>query len=254
MKNSAYEVIKNSDWFRDLPEEILASVVSKVKTHHLKHGDALIEKGNLDDSVFLIQSGWVKIVIPEHGAEAEMLLNHLGPAQMVGELSLIDRKPRSASVIAIEDVTALELTRDDFLEVMQDYPLMGLHMQITSSNRMRFVLTYVEQAMQWSQKIAEGDYSFLEEFENVASGIVDNNDTDATRANRFLKTFFKMAEDVQEREEALIKEVQRLKIEIDTTKRDEELDSITNSDFFEKLISDTKMIRDHRKPPDKDKK
>lgn len=249
MTKAAYQVLKNSDWFRELPEEIIELLVQKVQTHHLKPEDILIQKGNLDDSVFLIQDGWVKIVIPDDDEGGEMVLNHVGPSQMVGELSLVDRRPRSASVIAIEDLIALELTRDDFLEVMEEYPLMGLHMLITMSNRMRFVLTYVEQAMLWSQKIAEGDYSFLEEFESATSSIVDDSGSDMNRATRFLKTFFKMAEDVQEREQALIEEVQRLYIQIDTSKRDVEIENITGSDFFERLKSDTIQLRKQRKTP-----
>jgi CRP-like cAMP-binding protein len=140
----------------------------------------------------------------------------------------------------------LELTRDDFLHVMQTYPLMGLHMLVTMSKRMRFVLTYVEQAVQWSHKIAEGDYSFLEDQSDEESNVVDHTGTDETRANRFLAAFFTMAKGVQEREQQLQEQLIKLSIEIDKVKRDKEISEITESEFFNKLKSDTLHIREGR--------
>jgi CRP-like cAMP-binding protein len=246
MNSAAYDLIKKSDWFSELPDEVIHLLLQRIKERDLKVGDALIEKGKTDDSVFLIQDGWVKIVIPDEAGD-EMVLNHVGPREMVGELSLVDRRPRSASVIAISALKVLELTRDDFLYMMGEYPMMGLHMLITMSKRMRFVLTYVEQAVQWSHRIAEGDFSFLEENKpGEESNVVDHTATDETRANRFLAAFFAMAEGVKEREKQLQEQLIKLTIEIDKVKRDSEISQITESEFFNKLKSDTLHIREGR--------
>lgn len=254
MVQEIYDLLKQSDWFSNLPDEVISLLIKRVKQHELKPGDKIIERGKRDDSVFMIQEGWVKVVIPEEGEDGEMVLNHVGPGEMVGELSLVDQRPRSASVIALSDLKVLELTRRDFLEVMQEYPMMGLHMLITTSKRMRFVLTYLEQAVQWSHKIAEGDYSFLEEANNsdLERGIVDNSSSDTARANRFLAAFFKMAQDVRKRETELQEQVKLLIIQIDRTKRDSEIDSITGSDFFTKLKLETSQIREERDKSKKD--
>jgi hypothetical protein len=113
---------------------------------------------------------------------------------------------------------------------------------------MRFSLTYVEKAIQWSYKIAEGDYSFAqEEIQKTQNTfIIDNSRPDDARANRFLTAFFKMVEGVQKREEVLKKQVYELSIKIDPSVRDQEIDSVVSSEFFQKLKDESTEVRKTR--------
>ncbi len=254
MGKEIQKFIQRTSWFDNLPDDVTASLAEKVDQHTLKKDEALINIGDKSDSVFIIRNGWVKIVIPD-AKEGEIVLNHLGPGEFVGELSLIDQKPRSASVIALSEVDALELNRDDFLEVLNKFPMMGLYVISNISSRMRFTLTYLDKAVHWSYKIAEGDYSFAaEEISKVQNtSIIDNTKPDESRADRFLLAFFKMVEGIQQREKILLERVQALTIQIDETKRDEELERLTNSGFFQKLKNDTQGLRDSRTKPRKGK-
>ena len=247
MGKDIQEFIQRTSWFDNLPDDVTASLAEKVDQHVLKKGDALITIGDKSDSVFIIRYGWVKIVIPDD-KDGEIVLNHLGPGEFVGELSLIDQKPRSASVIALSEVDALELKRDDFLEVLNKYPMTGLYVISNISSRMRFTLTYLDKAVHWSYKIAEGDYDFAaEEISKVQNtSIIDNTKPDENRADRFLLAFFKMIEGIQMREKILLERVQALSIQIDETKRDEELEKLTKTGFFQKLKSDTQELRNSR--------
>jgi CRP-like cAMP-binding protein len=248
MDEGVLKFIGNSSWFKNLPASVTAQLAENVTQHFLEKGDALIEIGDMSDSVFVLRSGWVKIVIPDD-KDGEVVLNHLGPGEFVGELSLIDQKPRSASVIALSEVEALEFKRDDFLETLNAYPMLGLYVIANISSRMRYMVTYLDKAIHWSYKIAEGDYSFAAEEISKAqnTAIVDNTRPDDTRANRFLLAFFQMVEGVQKREQLLIEKLRELTIKIDVDKRDEELASLTGTAFFEKLQSDTQTIRRSRK-------
>ena len=250
MDKKTLKLIRQSEWFENLPDEIIQQLLERVIWHSLKPDEALIKKGDTDNSMFLILEGWVKVVIPDD-VEGEIVVNHVGPGELVGEMSLIDQRPRSATVIALSDLTTLEFTRQHFLEIMDAFPILGLHMVATMSNRMRFVLTYLENAVLWSQKIAEGDYSFLDEedAQSQQEGIVDNSRSDEVRASRFLAAFFNMAQGVKKREKELQEQVYRLTIQIDRAKRDAEISEITESKFFEKLKSDTSTIRGDRKKP-----
>jgi CRP-like cAMP-binding protein len=249
MDEGLIRFLQKTSWFKDLPTEVVSSLEKKIIRHDLPKDGVLIKIGTTGDSVFIIRNGWVKIVIPDD-QNGEVVLNHLGPGEFVGELSLVDQKPRSASVIAISDgLEALELKRDDFLELLNEFPMMALFVISNISNRMRYTLTYLDKAVHWSYKIAEGDYSFAAEEINKAQhfSIVDNSKPDETRADRFLLAFFQMVQRVQAREEELLKKVHELSIKIDESKRDAELDTLTRSSFFEKLQSDSKKIRNERK-------
>ncbi|MGD8457471.1 MAG: cyclic nucleotide-binding domain-containing protein [Anaerolineales bacterium] len=255
MDKGILSFIKKTSWFENLPDDVTENLARKVDRHLLKEGDALIEIGDKSDSVFIIRNGWVKITIPEEN-EGEIVVNHLGPGEFVGELSLIDQKPRSASVIALSEVEALEISRKDFLEVLNEFPMMGLYVISNISSRMRFTLTYLDKAIHWSHKIAEGDYNFaVEEISKAQStAIIDNTKPDDVRANRFLIAFFEMVEGIQKREQLLIDKVQELAIKIDESKRDKELASLTGTGFFKKLQDESKQIRETRKISKSEKK
>ncbi|MDH5607533.1 MAG: cyclic nucleotide-binding domain-containing protein [Anaerolineae bacterium] len=242
------EFVKKSQWFSNLPEEVSRQIADKLTRHSLKKDDVLIRKGDMGDSVFMIRSGWVKIVIPDE-VEGDLVVNHVGPGEYVGELSLVDQKPRSANVVALSDLEAYEFKRDDFLAVLNENPMLGLYVVINISSRMRFLLTYIEKSIQWSHKIAEGDYEFMkQEMESEKdSSIIDNTRTDDARASRFLAAFFEMVEGIQQREEMLMEKVYNLSIQIDEDKRDEELAGLINSSFFKRLEDQRKELKSKTK-------
>src|SRR4051812_38630954 len=65
------------------------------------------------DSMFVIAGGRVKVALfGENGRE--LTLSELKPGDFFGEMSLLDNRPRSANVVAVDDATLLVLTRDAF--------------------------------------------------------------------------------------------------------------------------------------------
>ncbi len=249
MSDTLIKFLKKTSWFNQMPEDAVASLAGKTIARDFKKGDALMRKGELVDSVFVVRSGWVKIVIPDEETGGDVVLNHLGPGEFIGELSLLNNEPRSASVLALSPVEAVELKHKDLLELIDQFPQVGLYMISNMSGQMRYLVTYIEKSIQWTQKIAEGDYGFLEEDirKTQQTMIIDNSRPDEARADRFLGAFFKMVEGVKQREELLIEKVYQLSIQIDESKRDAELESLTNSPFFQKLKSETRSRRDSRK-------
>lgn len=248
MTTEIFKLIKKSDWFRDLPDAMIERIQQGANAIELPPDEYLIHIGDKGNSMFLILAGWVKIIVNDE-VEGEIIVNHVGPGELVGEMSLIDQRPRSASVVAISDIKVIEFTREVFFKILEEYPQLGIHMISAMSNRMRFVLKYLESAVLWSQKIAEGDYSFLEDWENTQrqTGVVDYTRSDSVRANRFLSAFFRMAQGVQMREKTLKEELHKLTIQIDQAKRDMELNQITNTEFFEQLKANSKKLRGGRR-------
>jgi CRP/FNR family transcriptional regulator, cyclic AMP receptor protein len=80
-------------------------------------GERLIHEGDPGDSVALILTGRVKV---SHTSAAghELVLDLRGPGELVGELSALDRAPRSGSVTAIDPVEALVVAASGFRALM----------------------------------------------------------------------------------------------------------------------------------------
>ena len=81
-------------------------------------GQTLFHMGDEGGSLHLIERGRVKITIPSSSGE-ELILAILGAGDLLGELSLFDGKPRSATVQALEETETLCLHREDLLALMR---------------------------------------------------------------------------------------------------------------------------------------
>ena len=82
-------------------------------------GQILFHIGDEGGSLHIIERGRVKVTIPSYSGE-ELILAILGAGEILGELSLFDGKPRSATVQALENTETLCLHRKDVLELMRN--------------------------------------------------------------------------------------------------------------------------------------
>jgi CRP-like cAMP-binding protein len=99
---------------RDVAPEALDQLARCVRRRSYHRGEVIFHQGDPGDTMHLVRGGRVKVVIPsETGDEAVLAI--LGPGECFGELAIIDGGPRSASVVAMEQVDTLVLGRQDFL-------------------------------------------------------------------------------------------------------------------------------------------
>ena len=77
-----------------------------------KKGDILIREGEHGDSAYVLESGSVEILIQRNGNLIQ--IGTRGPGSIIGEMAMIDDKPRTATIRATEDCHVLEVSREDF--------------------------------------------------------------------------------------------------------------------------------------------
>lgn len=243
MSSKIAEHLTRFELFKDLPKDVLDKLGGIIETVSIQKNDALFHQDDPGDALYLIQRGWVKIV-NEAAKESEVVLNHIGPGGIIGEMAMIDQAPRSTGVIAISDLELLKLKSEDFLTLLNEQPAITIPMIRSVSKRLRFATTYIENAIEWSKRIASGDYNFAEErMKLVQSTIVDSKQPDEERANRFLGTFFRMVEEVRAREDELRKQLNQLKVEIDHAKRKKDVKELAESEFFINLKAKSELMK-----------
>jgi CRP/FNR family transcriptional regulator, cyclic AMP receptor protein len=99
-------------------------------------GSVILFENDPGDSLFVVRAGRVKVVlIGEDGRE--VILGVLGVSDHFGELSLIDDRPRSAHVIAMEDSHLLVLRREDFRARVEASPKVAWALLAELSRRLR---------------------------------------------------------------------------------------------------------------------
>ncbi len=90
-------------------------------------GQPLCLEGTSGHSCFLLVSG--KVEVRKSFDDGPRTLATLSGGQVVGQMALVDRSPRSASVVAAEDSVALELTRDVFASLLKAHSPLALRFQ-----------------------------------------------------------------------------------------------------------------------------
>jgi CRP-like cAMP-binding protein len=241
MTGDVLQNIHKTEFFKELSDDALAAVAAKTTMRKLAPGVVMMRKGDPADSFYLILEGHLKIVTTDARGE-EIIINKVGPGETIGELSLVDALPRSAGAVALDEVEALELTRDAFFELLDQRLDVALGILRGLSNRLRFSTTYIEKVIDWSQKTAEGDYSFLE----YTQPLTNKAGTDDDKAAQLLSTFYSMVRKVKAREEGLKQELERLSFEIDQERRKKEFEEITGTEFYSKLKEQAKTLRQKR--------
>lgn len=113
-------------------EEI--SKIVTVKTY--KKNSPFFLKDDVGIYLFIIKRGSCKVIV-EHEDGRETILSILYPGDIFGEMSLLDGKPRSATVIAREDCSVLIITRAKFLNFLKNHPNVSIKILETISKRLR---------------------------------------------------------------------------------------------------------------------
>lgn len=83
-------------------------MIDTLDRRHLAECEILFQKGDAGDSAFLIETGGVEILDPDSG----QVLARVGQGELVGEIALIDRNPRTATARALEASVVIEVRRD----------------------------------------------------------------------------------------------------------------------------------------------
>jgi CRP-like cAMP-binding protein len=243
MTDSVAERLKKFDFFDDLPDEVIHALVEQVEKVTLKDDEVLFNKGDMGDALYVVESGRVKMVGTDKDGQ-EVVFNQVGAGAVIGEMAIIDQQPRSAGVVAINETQMLKLSQEAFMRVMEEQPLLGMQISRNVIQRLRLATTYIELAIEWSKEIADGNYDYVERQAQAEDASADTaSQSDRERAQRFLGTFFQMVRGVREREEQLKKELVQLKVVIDQQRRKQEVEQLSNSEFFQSLRKAAKEKR-----------
>ena len=111
------DALRRSSLFAAMNPESLESIARTMKIRKFRRGEVLFHEGDPGDSLFIVVTGSVKVVVPSDEGE-EAILATLAGGDSLGELSLLDGAPRSASAIAVEAVDAFSLPRQTFLSLV----------------------------------------------------------------------------------------------------------------------------------------
>jgi CRP/FNR family transcriptional regulator, cyclic AMP receptor protein len=118
----AIEALGRSALFARVDDAALAACAASLRVRRYRRGETIFHQGDPGDSLYIVESGSVKIVLPSPEGEEGAIIATLGRGDFFGELALLDGAPHSATAVAGEPVEALILQQARFEELLETQP------------------------------------------------------------------------------------------------------------------------------------
>jgi CRP-like cAMP-binding protein len=140
---SLTELLRRTEIFAGLDEASLQSLADRCRRRTFPSGTALFHEGDPGHTLYVVVSGSVSIQRVTAGGEMVHLAQR-GPGESVGELSLLDGKPRMADAITAGPTTLLMLDRGDFLRSLEEKPALASQVIACLADRLREAAGHLE--------------------------------------------------------------------------------------------------------------
>ncbi len=125
--------------FQGLDERQLLRLSKRFTERSFPKGEAIVTQGTLGIGLFIVESGAADAVRANPDG-SKHVVNHFGPTEFFGELSLLDDAPRTATVVATEDTRCLILTQLDFLSALREDAEIPVIMLKVLAKRLRHMM------------------------------------------------------------------------------------------------------------------
>lgn len=129
--------------FAELDDRELAAVAAVAKSRRHSKDEVVFHEDESGDVFCLIREGRVKVTMVSPEGK-EIILSMLGPGEFFGEMSLLDDEPRSATVIATENLELLIIWRSDFLQLLHENFSISRKVLVELSRRLRLASDRIE--------------------------------------------------------------------------------------------------------------
>nr|WP_315490737.1 Crp/Fnr family transcriptional regulator [uncultured Rhodoferax sp.] len=114
---SNLDLIRRVSLFSKLTPDQAEALASTVSKKRFKRGEILVEQGKKSDALYIVLTGRTRVLMTDNKGR-EVILATLAAGDYVGEMSLIDDEPHSATVVADQQVDVLVLGRSSFLRCL----------------------------------------------------------------------------------------------------------------------------------------
>jgi len=108
------DLLRRVPLFAAMTDSAYGRVAELAESTEAAAGEVITRQGSVGDAFFVIVSGSAEV------ERDDRVIATLDPGDFFGEIALIDGKPRTATVVAAEDMVLLRLSRDAFLRLIDD--------------------------------------------------------------------------------------------------------------------------------------
>ncbi|HXE91245.1 MAG TPA: SulP family inorganic anion transporter [Terriglobales bacterium] len=119
--------LRQFEQFKARKEETIAALEACMEKRSYKAGERIFAAGDAGDELFLIRRGAVRILLPLAGTAGHHLAT-FGRGDFFGEMSFLDRQPRSADAVAHTDTDLYVLSRERFDGLAEEHKRLAINL------------------------------------------------------------------------------------------------------------------------------
>jgi CRP-like cAMP-binding protein len=162
MEDRRIQLLQGTPIFGAIQAKMLELLLARTVDVQVPAGACFFREGEAANAMFVLESGRVAVVKRWQGVDHR--LRELGAGDCFGEMALIDMTPRSASVVAREDCSAIRLTNADLYRVYQadleQFALIQMNIARELSRRLRIANERLFGFEQEPESHGQGEASF----------------------------------------------------------------------------------------------
>ena len=141
-----FELLSRCYLLTGLSREKLAAVMAAGCRKRIDAKEVLFRRGDLGNDFYFLLSGGVKVSTLSREGQ-EVIFDVLVAGDFFGEISLIDAKPRTGTVTALVPSILFVLSKDSFLELLEQNASIGLQLLKVLAGRLRLMDAFVEDVL-----------------------------------------------------------------------------------------------------------
>ncbi|HEY8993109.1 MAG TPA: mechanosensitive ion channel family protein [Lacunisphaera sp.] len=115
-------LMRRIDLFASLPDERLQALATGLVPRLFAAGDIVVRRGEAGESMFVLMEGLLEVRTDAAGQGTDQPLAVIQPGEFLGEMSLLTGEPRMATVRALTDAVAWEVTKAQMEPVLRSDP------------------------------------------------------------------------------------------------------------------------------------
>ncbi len=116
------EHLRGVDILSPLPDDAHETIAAATRIGRYAKGETILRRGAAGDSMFVVHSGNVAVRVSDPDETGTHEVAQLGPQAVFGEMALLTGERRTADVVALDDVVALEIRKESLQPVLQQHP------------------------------------------------------------------------------------------------------------------------------------
>ena len=124
-------ILRGVPLFTGMTDRALEAIGDLVSERRFETDEDLVRQGDPGDSFLILRDGTASVLLDDRR------VHELGPGDFLGEISLIDGGPRTATVRATRPIHALVIGREDFATLLERHPSVRLELLMALTARIR---------------------------------------------------------------------------------------------------------------------